>query len=192
MSRANLLTFLERNSLCIPTYDPVSVPVLLSDSKGRYLRQLHQARNLDIDFLDFPGLTTVNALGVLQAHLPRILRRRGKPAVVYIWTGTCDLTQKQGRFLTLRDNRDSCLQDILTGYRAIKHYASSLNCTVKFITVPYYSVEIYNQYKGHPASTQFRSIDKEVKLRISRINSAILNLNREFGRNTLSSLMLIW
>ena len=113
--------------------------VLLSDSKGRYLRnELHSFPEFNIHFEGRPGLRLFQGLYWLQGNISHLIECYG-PLQLYIWLGTCDLTLKQkDKQLTLRwDDDDVCFQYI---FRQIENYYSFASCypyvKLVFLQVP--------------------------------------------------------
>ena len=80
----------------------VYTPVLLADSKGNYLRHhIKTGTDFKIQWWCKGGSRVQESLLWLKNSLPHKLRRHGKIAL-YIWLGTCDLTEKNKAYTNLR------------------------------------------------------------------------------------------
>ena len=79
---------------------PAKIPVVLSDSKGKY--QQHEIDNshpYSITWLCKPGKGLQFILDWLKQNVLKIFPNLGPVQVIlYIFVGTCDLTIKKGQF----------------------------------------------------------------------------------------------
>ena len=90
---------MDKNPINIPDCPSSAVGLLVSDSKGKRLQAVQTETDFPLKFLCVSDGNTERLLGELKHHLPKFIREINKPFVVYWWTGTCDLTVKQGRFI---------------------------------------------------------------------------------------------
>lgn len=73
----------------------------LTDSKGRYLRELYNSDiEREIIWWDYSGRTTSKGYSWLVDNLDRQITHLGN-VHVYIWLGTCDLTTYDHSFISL-------------------------------------------------------------------------------------------
>ena len=87
-------------------------PIIVSDSKARYLEQEVIApveRKLVWWFQS--GASAKDQLHYIKDNLEVQLQRYPR-IILYIWVGTCDLTKKEGKFIYLRA-RDNILQSVI-------------------------------------------------------------------------------
>ena len=183
MRERELEKFLERNKLEFPPgTEKKYISVLLSDSKGSRLQQIDN-KEVDIEYLCFPGATTAYAFEQLKLKLFPIIAKHKKPAVIYVWLGTCDITRKSGRKIEIRRFNSEC-EYIIEQYKNIRDFLVKEGCRVKFVGLPVYSVSKYNQFRSG-SRTEYKAEDIEVIRQINILNEAIVELNSELSRNTL-------
>lgn len=155
------MSFLESRPILIPQEDARSTPVLLSDSKGVRLEQLHE-NHLPLVFLCKSGASTKELVDLLLQKLPLLLQEYKKAITVYFWCGTCDITKKQGKYIQIRGKATDVIPAIVEELHRAKDFVLSQNCRIKFIGVPVNLVSLYNDVKGHRNPTVFLDADKEV------------------------------
>lgn len=101
MSNSKLLKYLERP---MEFKSLVSRPVLISDSKCVYLKRhldLLKKSRIFVQFECRPGARFANFIPWLKKNLSNLVQQHGW-ITLYIWLGTCDTTQKSGRYIDLR------------------------------------------------------------------------------------------
>ncbi|CAC5370325.1 unnamed protein product [Mytilus coruscus] len=167
-----------------PTNTRAYTPVLLSDSKGIKLKNKV--------FSDHPvtqhihwwckgGETFQNRYDWLKANLSSKLTTTGN-IWLYVWLGTCNLTQKDGRYISLRstDNStvDKCVEYIQKIINLKKEHPS---CKITILEIPIYSISKYNKSLRHPSPEQFESQDKQLEEQVHTLNSYIRNINSALG-----------
>ena len=186
MSERDLENFLSRHQLCIPESDQSFIPVLLSDSKGNRLKISPDCADIPIEFLCQSGATTRECFTLLQDRLPDIIKKHQKPAFVYIWTGTCDITRKgkKGQIEVRSPDSDDLVERVASTFQEIVRFVLQKGGRVKFIGVPTYSVTRYNQYKSGK-TLSFQSQDAEVSRQVSILNQQICQINEQLGVSTL-------
>ena len=79
-----------------------STAVIVSDSKGNYLKQ-HAQTSLErsIIWLGHSGLNSEEGINLLKSKLAELTRTYGRLSV-YLFLVTCDITQKVGDFIVLK------------------------------------------------------------------------------------------
>ena len=182
MRERELDKYLERHKLNVPEKERKYISVLLSDSKGNRLQQADN-KDIDIEYLCFPGATTGDAFQQLKQKISQLIVKHNKPALVYVWLGTCDITYKVKGKIEIRHWNSEC-EHIIEKYKNIRDFLVKEGCRVKFIGLPVYSVTKYNQFRGGRSENQGAQ-DSEVIRQITKLNQSILEINSELGRNTL-------
>ena len=87
-------------------------PCILTDSKGRYLRELYNSDiEREIIWWDYSGRTTSKGYSWLVDNLDRQITHLGN-VHVYIWLGTCDLTTYDHSFISLSSESDTMIKSI--------------------------------------------------------------------------------
>lgn len=178
------MRFLESRPILIPHEDARSIPVLLSDSKGVRLEQLHE-NHLPLVFRCKSGASTKELVDLLLLKLPLLLQEYKRSIIVYFLGGTCDTTKKQGKYIQIRGKATDVIPAIVEELHGAKDFVLSQNCRFKFIGVPVYLVSLYNDIKGHRNPTVFLDADTEVESQVDLLNQHIEQINLQLGRNTL-------
>lgn len=156
-------------------------PIILSDSKGCYLRR--NVANLienNIVWRCRGGLNTKEGIDWFLGDY-QTLSRRYTSISLYVWLGTCDLTHKQSKYISLKDSYNTDAADLTQCYRNLSRRANELNFTVTFLEIPYYSIVEWNRSKGHKHPENFGDQDKTLQEAIQNINENIRSINEENG-----------
>lgn len=186
MSNAKLEKFMRR------TYEKPGarqrkIPIIVADSKADYVRPYVEDPCIIIRWWYHGGASTQNRLQLLRERLPRAINRRNS-YILYVWTGTCDLTYKRRGYTYLKscsedDNRSvSVLTDL---FRELKSFCYQFpNVEVLILEVPPYSLYQYNTREGslgERVDEQLKQQDKILAKQIDAINIQIRELNNQEG-----------
>ncbi|MEW8545261.1 MAG: hypothetical protein AB2693_17190 [Candidatus Thiodiazotropha sp.] len=172
---------------------PVSTPLILSDSKGKYLKRVVN-RNSNIErsivWQCKGGATSSERLDWLRSHSTDLIEKY-RSVTLYVWVGTCDFTvkdsthhgkgkhsRKSRKFISIRDP-DTAFKKFKHNLNSLKKHCARKHIQVTFLHVPYYSIEAYNAQKGHENPVVFKNDDKILTDLIKRANSFINDLNCE-------------
>lgn len=157
------------------------IPVLLSDSKGFAIK-----RRIGLNFVEFwcePGWRAAPAVDFLEKHLKT---NQDKSFLIYIWIGTCDISEKEDRFTRVRTWDNTVVDHIVSQYhRVITIVKQYPNTKVKFIEVPCFSIFAYNKFKGHTSPDSFKVHDTEICRQVEHLNSVIREINSGIKERTL-------
>jgi hypothetical protein len=157
-------------------------PVVLSDSKGKYLKNQTSATDYpenSILWWTRSGADTDSLYQWIKQGLRRQLSNHGK-IHLYVWSGTCDLTCKQNRKIALADQEGEIVSRLIQLYKKFyKLTESHINLRVTILEVPYYSIERWNTHKGCQTSEEDRIQDQILKDQIDEINTNIRELNSD-------------
>lgn len=151
--------------------------IVRGDSKARhFMAHVHNDPYINITYR--PGAKIDNIF--LQHHTLHRVRRSYKPIVV-IWLGTCELTEKRGRFIRLTDNIENTLDSVRIAYASYKEQVLNANSdsTVIFLECPYINIEIWNRAKNHSSPDMFRFQQAEMERTIDKLNLILRELNGE-------------
>ena len=156
MSIKDIENYLQRHSVCAPERDSDCICVLLSDSKASRLEQLaDNLSNFSLVYLYKKGASTVECYNLLCSNLPKIEAKYSKRSLVYVWTGTCDITCKgRSGCIRVRSKTDRIVDSVIEYYWKIINFVLAREGKVKFIGVPTYSLSIYNSYRGARISSE--------------------------------------
>ena len=177
MSINRLLKFVSQG---VPDVELTSTPVVVSDSKGKYLKCLRT----DIDVKQKivwcckPGWKSGEVEKWLNNNLRDLCDKHGQ-IVLYIWVGTCDFTAKEKKFISLLPQPEEVLTSLKENYRRIKALCEDRGLKVVFLHVPYYSIQIWNENKHHTDPECFKADDFKLTSLIDSVNKYIDELNSQ-------------
>ena len=160
-------------------------PVILSDSKGEYVKQeICNPEALNIQFINRKGSTLTDSVLFIRNHLHKRIKRF-KHVHIYVWLGTCDITLKQGKYIDLRyEKKDTqkLLNRIKHRYEdviyALQHLKKKHPPKITLLEVPHYSISLYNASKGHTNPQSFYKKDLVLAKQIDQVNQIISELNK--------------
>lgn len=151
--------------------------ILLSDSKGRYLAPYAES-GWDVDIVSKSGCTIPEGFYWLNRNIDRLLQRHGS-FTLCVWLGTCDLTQKVGKTLSLRHNTvENCLKQVTNQigrfYQLLANYP---RVNIVFLEIPPYSLVQWFRSKGLVSVTDLLVQDLQLAERIDLVNEFIRQEN---------------
>ncbi|MES9904148.1 MAG: hypothetical protein ABW168_15920 [Sedimenticola sp.] len=182
MSEKKLQKYLSQEPSASGQRKPNKIPIILTDSKGKYLQPFcQQGAKSDIIWINKSGKTTDFYVRWLESNVQRI--SKDGDVHMLIWIGTCDPTTKVGKTITLKVNQDEVIDNAKKNLTSIKNKIvdSTNNNTASFLHTPYYSIAKWNEFKGHPDPQSFLEDDIKLKGTIDSINSHIDDLNSELN-----------
>ena len=153
-----------------------SRPVLLrADSKGRSLLPYTNYRN-KLNLVFRGGATIRNEF--LQSYTLNKIARLRNPVVI-LWFGSCEMTQKNGKYISLIDNPEDKLVQIRNDYIAYKQQIKNANknSTIIYLECPFQSIVIWNFVKGHPSPGSFKDEQRLLESYITKLNHIIKEIN---------------
>ena len=168
---------LEKNYRGDPrSHDNLSItPIIIGDSKVKYLKPFSQ--NKKIIWICKSGANSSKIFTWVHKNLRKLLRKHNYLSL-YLFCGTCDFTEKKGRYIDLARNQQSVLQRFCGNLRGIKDICvRSGRVTLTFLQVPYYSIQNWNCTKGHPDPKSFKDNDKFLTEQIDEANRFVKTLN---------------
>ena len=185
----NFLSKVDPSTLQVPHS---KTPVLLSDSKGRYLQdEIGRFGGIENDILFWckSGATCRDQYDYLVRKLETKLQSH--PAIVlYIWVGNCDLTEKTGPVISLKTLDASTVRQITDCYRDIYNFVSRFpTVELVFLEIPPYSIFHYNKRNQPTPLTrtqirQFKRDDFTLNRQIDQVNSFIRDTNRMLHKSS--------
>lgn len=152
-------------------------PVVVSDSKGRYLKLLsaNVFPEREIKWISQPGATTSQIYSYLRNNIADLVHQYQK-IHIYVWTGTCDLTEKhQDRSISLKSGDPT--ESFKEGADRIIQLASDRsNVRLTFLHVPFFSISIWNKIKARSQQAKGAE-DDQLTESVKALNSHIDSLN---------------
>lgn len=92
-------------------------PILVSDSKGFTIRNNYKGQ-FPVELWCHAGAKTKFLVDQIEIQIEPALRYH-KNIVFYLWSGTCDITQKAGKFISLKcSNSDQVVDNLVKEFTA--------------------------------------------------------------------------
>jgi len=179
MSKTKLLKQLDRQ-IPIPSGERTHTPVVLSDSKGQRLeKKVGTPLERHIKWWSKKGEPTHKGYKWLKDHIRSKIRRHGH-IWLYVWYGTCDLTQYNKKYIALASETESNIDKAAEYLQKIKELMKSYpGSKVTFLEIPVYSIVEFNRDRGHKTPEDFKEQDTKLEKQIYKLNDKIRELNRE-------------
>ena len=151
-------------------------PVVIGDSKVRYLKPFTTSET--IIWISKGGANSSVIFTWVHRNIRKLLKKH-RLLCVYIFCGTCDFTEKRGRCIDMRRNQQEVLQRFCNNLQGIKEICDKYRSDIKltYLPVPYYSIQYWNQFKGHPDPESFKESDLFLTSQIDQANCFIDTLN---------------
>ena len=121
--------------------------IIFSDSKGFSLRDvLNDRLNQKISVIAKSGANIYN-----DSHYYKVKSavKKSKRPIVIVWLGTCDITGKKGKYVSVKTYPYQKIEFAISKNRTLKSRLSQANpeATVVFLECPYYSITRFNKFK---------------------------------------------
>jgi len=169
----------------IPTGFRYKTPILVSDSKGYTLRNAGRQNEFPTELWCITGAKTHKLVDLIEERIDKAINRYCN-IIIYLWSGTCDITTKSGRYIKLSHISDKTVKEIVEQFeRAITIIQKYPGAEIKFIDCPLLSIVKYNKHKGHKHSEHFKADDFKATEQIKQLNSKILALNSRLSKTTI-------
>lgn len=163
-------------------------PVIITDSKGKYLRSSDSrvdSTDIKLQWLGRSGFTTTDAVRFLTHDKLRSLLRHHGQISLYVFLGTCDFTSKGSkRLIKLNKPTSQSLHKYFSNLETLKLRCTSKRVRITFFQCPYYSIQRWNKAQGHKTPSIFKDDDKTLTKVINRANAYIDRLNCEASTYT--------
>ncbi|CAC5418220.1 unnamed protein product [Mytilus coruscus] len=148
-------------------------PVVLSDSKGVYLKdQVRHPEDRQIIWWNKRGTNIQNSLHWLEKNIKNKINELGN-IHLYIWLGTCDLTTKnKDRTISLASQHLDTSKNLFENLKKFKLLLQpDPNSKITFIEIPHYSITKWiNHNKKSPSEDRINQ-DQELHQQIVNLNS---------------------
>lgn len=160
-------------------------PILVSDSKGNYLKghsDIIEEFGYSFEFACKGGARFQDQYYWLNRNLHKLVQKYGD-LVLYVWLGTCDLTNRRGRFIDLRHTDDNTAVSYIKFQidRFVSYISFFPTVKIVFLEIPPYSIEHWNRSKGHCRPADFHENDLILTERIALANDYIQEVNEKAG-----------
>ena len=162
--------------------------IIASDSKGRFLRnQMSFNTHLNIQYRSGAKVNNNQLKSIVFRKIQSV-----QHPIVALWFGTCELTTKDGDFISLTTNIETKITDIITQYKELKREIITRNNRSKviFLECPYFSLLEWNKHKNHPNPDLFSEQQKILEASIDKLNKEMQSINGNIRRTRISQDMV--
>ena len=180
--------YLEKeNPLLVDIPENKLVPVILSDSKGRYLRQ-QAATPLEHDIVwadqwHESGRTTKAGLDWVKRNVKNFDVKYPNGFILFVWLGTCNYCEKNANNqLFLKDNIARVSAEIILDLGKIIRLGQEHNFQVILLEIPVFCTKEWNKLHGHRTPEEFDEQDQRLFQDIKLVNEEIQRLNLDSGK----------
>jgi len=163
----------------------ILTPVVLSDSKGNWLKQqISHPSESELKWWCKCSSKSGDSLRWLRRNIKNKIQHLGNISL-YVWLGTCDLTTKNNKYISLTSFNDKIIDSVVDNFKEIiepfREYPQS---KVTIIELPIYSIQTWNQKHRHKDPTKFSEQDEFLSNQVYKINSEIRKLNKELNSHS--------
>ncbi|VDI59059.1 Hypothetical predicted protein [Mytilus galloprovincialis] len=97
----------------------LKTPILVSDSKGFTLRNNCLDYEFPLELWCLSSARTKELVDIIDQRIEKAIKRHGH-IILYIWSGTCDISSKIGKYIEIRSKNFSVVDRVIEQYhRAI-------------------------------------------------------------------------
>jgi len=160
----------------------ISKPIFISDSKGKYVKAAITTEHaLNIDFQTKKGWKIQRAIDWSEKNLVNLCSKH-RSVTIYIWLGTCDLTELSAtsRYISLARQTDANVRYLKRKFIELKTFIGRNipNSKVIFLEVPPYSIQRWNRSQGHKTPDIFGDDDQHLQNQLYELNNIIREINQ--------------
>ncbi|CAC5359742.1 unnamed protein product [Mytilus coruscus] len=158
------------------TYVPNKKALLIADSRGRYLvDEISTEKFIDTKIVSEPGLS-INKTHIIWKAIKVNIEKKDR-AISFLWMAPCDLTTKEGKFISLTYNTTKYHNKIDNLVTKLSTLNAQIEARYKYTKVcllecPPYSIKLYNKHQGHEEPNKY------IK-QTARLEHQIFFLNRQ-------------
>jgi hypothetical protein len=142
-------------------------PIILTDSKGNYLKK-YACHDVEKQIVWLPkiGAKIEDGTQWLKSNISKKIINYGD-IWLYVWMGTCNLTSKNKKYISLKSENDEEVDKIISKYNDIIKIINRYPGTkVTFMETPVYSIKNWNESKGHKDPNVFVEQDENLSIRV--------------------------
>lgn len=158
---------------------------IISDSKGKYILPIIPGRFRPFIHIYHRSAATIKN-NIVEKAIEGIQLFANNHPVVFLWFGSCEITQKKGKYTEIVDHPFQYVEDILTEYRDAIAVIQDKAPTAKIFVLqcPYYSTYYWNKAQGLKYDTEstkkYRDQDQQLRLVIEYYNRQLELINKDW------------
>ena len=97
------------------------------------------------------------------------------------------LQKKNGRFVRLRNKQPEVLERLCSNLRGIQDICASSRIKLTFLQCPYYSIQRWNNFKGHTNSDSYKTDDQFLTTQIDKLNAGLISYSPKLNQDLIRS-----
>ena len=146
-----------------PTGNKIYTPAVLSDSKGGRLEgKARNSSEREVKFWWEGGRSCKKGYKWLKSNIKSKIRKLGR-IWIYVWLGTCDLTTKNKKYVSLTSEGEQAIDKAYEYLLKIKELAeNNPKCEITFLEIPVYSIVEWNRQYKHKDPESFQEQDTKL------------------------------
>ena len=191
MSTSNIRKYL-REQPQNPTGTQNRIPILISDSKGFTLRNNCPDFTFPFELWCIPGTRKTQDIVKNRIEMATI---RHKRIAIYFWFGTCDLTEKTGKYIRLRNKTLKTVDNIIQEHQRLLNYVEKFGSEViiTIVDCPLLSIQKWNSHFKPNKRTSKTKIEEDINedkiltKQLSILNKKIWELNIKIGNKPIKT-----
>ncbi|CAC5391684.1 unnamed protein product [Mytilus coruscus] len=153
-----------------------------AENRGRYLAdEISTEKFIDIKIVFEPGLS-IDKTHIIWKAIKANIKKKDR-AILFLWIAPCDLTTKEGKFISITYNTtkyQSKIDNLVTKLSTLKAQieARYKHTKVCLLECPPYSIKLYNKHQGHEDPNKYI----EQTARLENLKRQIRRLNTQIFR----------
>ena len=154
--------------------------IIISDSKGKYLRAEAAKSDIDIRIESFPSNRTSVGVTKTESILQKIPESERNKTIIIFWFLTCDVTKKEKRYISQRYASTHLLtSEIKSELEKLTDLSKKYRTDIGILEIPPIFTRIWNTYKGHPDPEKIN--DRPINEQVRSVNDLVEEANRTLG-----------
>ncbi|VDI17132.1 Hypothetical predicted protein [Mytilus galloprovincialis] len=159
-------------------------PVVLTDSKGNINRHVAHNAERDIIWWTKRGSKLEQSTNWRKKNIASKIIRHGN-IWLYAWLGTCNLTTKNKRYISITKGNDEEVNNIIEKYEEIIKIVDKYpGSKITILETPIYSIKNWNTKQGHKHPDTFEEQDTELERQLYTLNGRIREINKRIGSHS--------
>lgn len=159
-------------------------PAILTDSKGHIDRYASHNAERDILWWSASGENIEKRITWLKKNIARHIIRHGN-IWLYTWLGTCNLTSKNKKYITLTSDTNLEIDNIIRKYEEIIDIINKYpGSRITILETPIYSIKAWNTKQGHKNPDIFDDQDTKLQQQIHNLNGKVREINNRLGSHS--------
>ena len=154
--------------------------IIVSDSKGKYLKSEASKSNINIQIHSYPSCRTSVGVKKTETVLQKIPAEDKSNTIVLFWMLTCDVTRKEQKYIYQRYNKTETLKaEIKSSLDRIVELSSIYSVRIGILEIPPIFTRIWNTSRGFKEPEQID--DKPVNDQVKELNILVEETNSRLG-----------